>query len=316
MVADPSNAERWPSLPLAAWADTCATLHMWTQIVGKVCLALAPVVNHWWGITFRVTSTGLITPVLPYRGYGIDFDFDFTRHMLSIRTTPGATREIKLEPRSVADFYDEFRGRLRELDIDVRIFARPVEVPVAIPVAEDTEHASYAAAAVEKFGRTLIDADRVMSEFRSRFIGKSSPVHFFWGGFDLAVTRFSGRTAPRHRGGVPNCADWVMEEAYSHEVCSCGYWPNLASEGLFYSYAYPEPEGFKTRSVAPEGVSYDETFGEYMLPYADVRAATDPDALLLELFQSAYEAAADLGSWDRKALERDPRPIGARLGRP
>jgi hypothetical protein len=307
------HEQAWPALPVESWQDTRDTLHMWTQIVGKVCLELAPVVNHWWGITFRVTSTGLITPVLPYRGYGLHFDFDFERHVLSIRTTPGASGQIKLEPRSVADFYEEFRGRLAELDIEVPIYTRPVEVAVAIPFPEDTEHASYDSVAVETFGRTLVDGDRVMSEFKSRFIGKASPVHFFWGAFDLAVTRFSGRRAPRHPGGAPNCADWVMEEAYSHEASSSGYWPGAASEGMFYSYAYPEPEGFKDRSIV--GASYDETWGEFMIDYADVRKASDPDASLLEFFQSTYEAAADLGNWNRKELERDPRVIETRLGR-
>ena len=295
----------WPRLPVADWQDTRDTLHMWTQIVGKVCLSLAPPVNHWWATTFHVTATGLTTPVLPYRGGGIQIDFDFFRHALSIATTTGARRELQLEPRSVADLYREFRARLMELDIDVRMFGRPVEIPVAIPFADDNEHASYDPEAAAAFFRSLVSAERVLSEFRSRFTGKVSPVHFFWGAFDLAVTRFSGREAPRHPGGVPNCADWVMEDAYSHEVSSCGYWPGGADEGIFYSYAYPEPAGFGSSVVEPDAAFYDETLGEFILPYADVRTSGDPDSTLLSFLQSTYGRAADLAQWDRAALEAE-----------
>jgi len=296
-------SESWPELPVAEWGDTRDTLHLWTQIVGKVVLALAPMTNHWWGITFRVSARGLQTPLLPYRGTGLQFEFDFSRHVLTIDSTIGVHREVALAPRSVADFYREFNARLAELDVHVRTQGRPTEMAVAIPFAEDERHASYDAAFATKFWRSLVSADRVLSEFRSRFIGKASPVHFFWGGFDLAVTRFSGREAPKHPGGVPNCPDWVQEEAYSHEVSSCGYWPNNASEGVFYSYAYPEPDGFKAWSIEPDAASYDGGMGEFILPYADVRNAGDPDAMLLSFLQSSYEAAAELASWDRKALE-------------
>jgi hypothetical protein len=296
-------SESWPALPIAEWADTRDTLHLWTQIVGKVALALAPMTNHWWGITFRVSARGLQTPLLPYRGAGLQFEFDLRRHVLTIDTSTGAHREVALGPRSVADFYREFQTRLSELDVHVRTHALPTEVGVAIPFAEDEQHASYDAAFVTKFWQSLVSADRVLSEFRSRFIGKASPVHFFWGGFDLAVTRFSGRPAPKHRGGVPNCPDWVQQLAYSHEVSSCGYWPNGPSEGVFYSYAYPEPDGFKEWSVEPQAAFYDRELGEFVLPYADVRTADDPDAMLLSFLQSTYEAAAEPASWDRKALE-------------
>jgi hypothetical protein len=298
--------EPWPELPAASWQETRDTFHMWTQIVGKVALALAPKINHWWGSTLRVDAAGLHTTLLPYGKRGVDFTFDLNNHVLSIRTTTGQRRELRLEPRSVADFYREFRARLAELDIEVPILARPVEIPVAIPFESDEEHASYDPAAVERFLALLVSADRVLSEFRSRFTGKVSPVHFFWGGFDLAVTRFSGRRAPKHPGGSPNCADWVMEEAYSHEVSSCGYWPaGAGGEGVFYSYSYPEPPGFRAARVLPDSASYDEAFGEFVLPYADIRSAEDPDAAVLAFVQSTYDAAADLADWDRQALEED-----------
>jgi hypothetical protein len=298
------GVDPWPALPISDWQDTRDTLHLWTQIVGKVALSLAPPVNHWWATTLRVTATGLRTPLLPYRGVGIQIGFDFFRHVLSITTTTGARRELKLEPRSVADLYREFRARLTELDVHVRMVPRPVEMPVAIPFADDEEHGSYDSVAVATFFRSLVSAERVLSEFRSRFTGKVSPVHFFWGAFDLAVTRFSGREAPRHPGGVPNCPDWVMEESYSHEVSSCGYWPGGAAEGIFYSYAYPEPDGFRASVVEPDTAFYEEALGEFILRYTDVRTANDPDAALLSFLESTYERAADLADWDRAALER------------
>ncbi len=297
------GVESWPALPLAEWEATRDTLHMWTQIVGKVILALAPPLNHWWGTTLRVSGAGLRSPLLPYRGAGIEMEFDFRRNVLTIDITNGERRELALEPRSVADFYREFRVRLAELDVEVPILGRPVEVPVAIPFAEDEQHASYDPAAATRFWRSLVSADRVFSEFRSRFIGKVSPVHFFWGGFDLAVTRFSGREAPLHPGGVPNCADWVQQQAYSHEVSSCGYWPGRSTEGAFYSYGYPEPPGFQAAAIEPGAAVYDDELGEFVLPYADVRSADNPDAVLLSFLQGTYDAAADLGAWDRGSLE-------------
>jgi hypothetical protein len=293
----------WPRLRVADWQETRDTLHMWTQIVGKACLALAPMVNHWWGVTFHVTASGLTSPLLPHRGGGIDFAFDLQRQALRITTTSDERREIALEPRSVADFYREFKGKLSELGVDLPIMGRPVEIPVAIPFEEDEEHASYDAASVTLFWTSLVSANRILTEFRSRFIGKVSPVHFFWGAFDLACTRFSGRTAPRYPGGVPNCPDWVMELAYSHEVSSCGYWPGGDGEGTFYSYAYPEPEGFQDRVTDPSAAKYDEDLREFVLPYEAVRISSDPDSTLLSFLQSTYEAAAEASSWDRVSLE-------------
>jgi uncharacterized protein DUF5996 len=297
-------ANGWPEIPVAAWEDTRDTLHMWTQVVGKVRLALEPLVNHWWQTTLYVTARGLTTSLMPYGARGIEMEFDFHRHLLDIRTTDGGERQVRLEPRSVADFYAETMARLAELDVVVKIFPLPSEVPVAIPFPEDETHASYDAAYAHRFWLALVQAKRVFTEFRSPFIGKVSPVHFFWGAFDLAVTRFSGRTAPPHPGGIPNCPDWVTQEGYSHEVSSCGYWPGGAGEGVFYAYAYPEPAGFREWPVLPEGASYDAALGEFLLPYEAVRTADDPDDTLLSFLQTTYEAAAELAGWDRAGLER------------
>ena len=271
---------------------------MWTQIVGKVRLALEPNVNQWWSVPLYVNSVGLTTSLMPYDGRGLEIVFDFNDHELLIRTTDGARRSMALYPRSVADFYAEFRSHLDELRIDVPIYACPVEVVDAIPFAEDTAHASYDPDAMHRFWLSLVSAQRVLTRFRSEFRGKASPVHFFWGAFDLATTRFSGRRAAPHPGGVPNCPDWVMTEAYSEEVSSCGYWPGGASEGAFYAYAYPEPAGFRDFVVSPaETAFYDGALGEFVLPYADVRVAADPDAMLLEFLRSSHNAAATLAGW-------------------
>ena len=298
------SAEAWPDLPLSAWMDTRDTVHMWTQVVGKVRLALEPMMNHWWQVPLYVNAHGLTTSLMPYGDRGLEMTFDFHRHVLDIRTTDGASREVALEPRSVADFYTEVMARLVELDILVMILPRPVEVPVAIPFAEDKEHSSYDAEFAHRFWISLVQANRVFTAFRARFTGKVSPVHFFWGAFDLAVTRFSGRTAPRHPGGIPNCGDWVTREAYNREVSSCGYWPGGAEQGSFYSYAYPEPAGFENRPVDPASAGYDDNLKEFILPYHVVRRAADPDATLLSFLQSTYEATAELGGWDRAMLER------------
>lgn len=295
--------EHWPEIPVAAWQDTRDTLHMWTQIVGKVRLALEPVVNHSWQVPLYVNARGLTTSLMPYGPRGVEMTFDLHRHVLDIRTTDGGERLVRLEPRSVADFYAETMARLAEVDVKVEILARPVEVPVAIPFAEDETHAAYDADYAHRFWLSLVQAQRVFSEFRSGFVGKVSPVHFFWGAFDLAVTRFSGREAPLHPGGVPNCADWVMQDAYSHEVSSCGYWPGGAAEGAFYSYAYPEPDGFRDWPVTPEGATYVADLGEYVLPYELVRTSADPDGTLLSFLQTTYEAAAEPAGWDRARLE-------------
>ena len=297
----------WPALPLAQWEATRDTLHLWTQIVGKVRLALEPWVNHSWHVPLYVNARGLTTSLMPVGGRGLEIQFDFCRHVLELSTTDGREERLALEARSVADFYVETMGRLAELDVAVQIWPHPVELPDVIPFPDDTHHASYDPEFAHRFWQSLVQAHRVLTTFRSRFTGKASPVHFFWGAFDLAVTRFSGREAPRHPGGIPNAPDWVMQEAYSQEVSSCGYWPGGADEGVFYAYAYPEPAGFRTWPVEPDGVSYDETLGEFVLPYEVVRTAADPDAVLLSFLQTTYDAAAELAAWDRSRLERATR---------
>ena len=293
----------WPELTLSEWEDTRETFHMWTQIVGKVRLALEPMVNHWWQVPLYVSARGLTTSLMHADATGLEIEFDLIDHQLDLRTSDGRIRRVKLEPRSVASFYEATMAALDELDVRVTMLPRPVEVAESIPFADDERHHAYDAAAVHRFWRALEQAHRVMTRFRAGFMGKASPVHFFWGGPDLAVTRFSGRTAPKHGGGVPNCPDWVQELAYSHEVSSCGFWLGGSAEGSFYSYAYPEPEGFDAWPVTPEPAYYDENLGEFILPYASVRTADDPDSVLLSFLESTYEAAADLGGWDRSALE-------------
>lgn len=301
------NSHTWPSLRVQDWIATRDTLHMWTQIVGKIRLAHAPLVNHWWQVTSYVSPRGLTTSSIPYGNSRLfDIEFDFVDHELRIRTDDGETRLITLEPKSVAEFYREVMQTLDELDLETEIQAKPNEVDPAIPFAEDHEHDSYDADAAHLFWRQLVQADRVMQRFRAHFIGKVSPVHFFWGSFDLACTRFSGRTAPTHPGGAPNCGDWVMVEGYSHELSSCGFWPGGGDEGAFYAYAYPEPDGFAEYPVGPSDAFYSEENGQFLLPYEAVRTASDPDAALTEFLQTSYEAAADLGAWDRAALEQDP----------
>jgi hypothetical protein len=301
--ADTSRNQDWPDLTLSAWEDTRDTFHMWTQVVGKIRLALEPMVNHWWQVPLYVSARGLTTSLMHAGALGVEIEFDLIDHDLDIRTSDGRSRQIALEPRSVASFYAATMAALRDLGIPVTILARPVEVVEAIPFANDEQHHAYDAAAAQRFWRALVQVQRVMVRFRGEFVGKTSPVHFFWGGPDLAVTRFSGRRAPKHPGGVPHCADWVQELAYSHEVSSCGFWPNGSAEGTFYSYAYPQPEGFADWPVTPDAAYYDTQMGEFLLPYAAVRTADDPDAVLLSFFESTYEAAAELGKWDRAALE-------------
>jgi hypothetical protein len=307
-VTAPSGAGAdgsWPDLTLSEWADTRDTLQLWTQVVGKVRLALMPMINHWWQVTLYVSGRGLTTGLMPAGSRGLEIEFDFVEHVLDLRTTDGDRRRVALEPRSVASFYAATMTALDELGVAVRVFPHPQEVADAIPFPEDEVHRTYDGDAAQRFWRALVQCHRVLLEFRSRFIGKVSPVHYFWGGADLAVTRFSGRPAPRHRGGVPNCPDWVQVLAYSHEVSSCGFWPGGDGEGFFYAYAYPEPEGFGDWPV-PAGAHYDAAMGEFLLPYAAVRTAPDPDSLLLDFLQSTYEAAAELARWDRAALEARP----------
>jgi len=298
----------WPSLPLAAWQDTYETLHLWTQILGKIRLALSPQINHWWHSTLYVTPRGLTTSTIPYGTRTFEMSFDFLAHHLQIETSDGITRTIALVPRSVADFYQDVMSTLSAIGIDVQIWTMPQEVQDPIPFEQDYKHAAYDPEYAQRFWRILVQADRIMAAFRSRFIGKSSPVHFFWGSCDLAVTRFSGRGAPEHPGGVPNMADWVTREAYSHEVSSCGFWPGGGAvvEPVFYAYAYPTPEGFPDYPIQPKEAFYSSQMQEFILPYEAVRQADAPDEMLLSFLQSTYEAAANLGNWDRAALERTP----------
>jgi len=298
--------DAWPDIPLAAWRDTFATLHLWTQIVGKIRLAQTPWLNHSWHTTLYVTSRGLTTTPIPYDARTFELEFDFTAHRLDIRSSDGRREEIPLRPQSVAAFHRLVMDGLKRLDIAVRISRRPSEILDPIPFAEDEVHASYDAEYAHRFWRALVQVDRVFKIFRTRFIGKASPVHYFWGAGDFAVTRFSGRRAPQHPGGIPNLPDSVTREAYSHEVSSCGFWPGSGAIDYpaFYSYAYPAPAGFADAQVRPEGAFYSKDYGEFILPYERVARATSPDDTLLEFLQSTYEAAATLGSWDRAALER------------
>jgi hypothetical protein len=297
------RGEGWPELPTLAWQASRDTLHMWTQIVGKIRLELEPMLNHWWQVPLYVNAVGLTTSLMPHESGGLEITFDFQRHELVIETVEGVRSEVGLFPRTVADFYAEFLECLDAVGVHVDIYPVPVEVPVAIPFAEDTEHDAYDAEFVHRFWRSLVSVDKVFKGFRAGFIGKASPVHFFWGSFDLAVTRFSGRPAPRHPGGAPNCPPRVMEQAYSHEVSSCGYWPGGLDEGVFYAYAYPEPPGFRESPVSPSKASFDPSLGEFVLPYAAVRMANDPEGTLMAFLQSSYAAAADLAKWDRASLE-------------
>jgi hypothetical protein len=292
---------------LAPWTDTRDTVHMWTQVIGKVRLALAPMINHWWQVPLYVSARGLTTSLMHTSDRGLEIEFDFIDHQLALRASDGRTRHIPLRPQSVAAFHAAVMAALDDLDVDVRIRPQPVEVPEAIPFADDDVHRSYDADAVQRFWQALLQMERVMTRFRGRFIGKASPVHFFWGSFDLAASRFSGRPAPKHGGGVPNCPDWVQHLAYSHEVASAGFWPGGSEEGSFYAYAYPTPDGYADWPVEPRAAAYDPSLGEFVLPYRDVRTADDPDATLLAFLQTTYEGVAKLAGWDRQALETGDR---------
>lgn len=297
--------DRWPVLVYDEWKETLATLHLWTQIVGKIRLRLTPLVNHWWNVTLYVTARGLTTSAMPYSDdRRLSIDFDFLASRLEIRGCDGELDGFALRPMSVAAFYAELMERLKALNFDVRIHRMPNEIPNAVPFDRDTEHASYDAAYVERFFRVLLQADRLCKEFRAPFMGKASPVHFFWGSFDLAVTRFSGRTAPPHPGGIPNMPDSATREAYSREEQSVGFWPGgPGAEAAFYSYAYPEPPGLASAAVSPPGFWYDG-LREFLLPYEAVRTSSDPSAAVLQFFETTYAAAADLAKWDRASLER------------
>ena len=295
---------RWPALPVAEWAPTRDTLQLWTQVVGKVRLARTPRMSHWWNVPLYVTSRGLTTSMMPAGSVGFEIVFDFIDHELVVTVSDGRRRSLRLAPKSVAVFYAEVMALLDDLGLSTPIWSMPVEIPDAIPFDHDDVHASYDREQVERFWRALVQMDRVFEVFRSGFLGKVSPVHLFWGALDLAVSRFSGRPAPPHPGGAPNCGPHVMHEAYSHEVSSAGYWPGPDGEGVFYSYAYPEPDGFRDHSVAPTAAWFDDSLGEFVLPYEVVRTSVDPDAVLLEFLHSTYAAAADTAVWNRTELER------------
>jgi hypothetical protein len=294
----------WPRLAWSDWSDTATTLHLWTQVVGKIRMRYAPPVNHWWHVTLYVTARGLGTGSIPCEGRAFSIDFDFVNHRLEAMTSDGRTAGFALEPMSVATFYRRTRELLETLGVAVEIRTMPSEVADPIPFEKDYVHASYDATAAHEFWHALVHIDRVFQTFRSRFLGKVSPVHFFWGSFDHAVTRFSGNRAPDHPG-VPILPDWVTREAYSHEVSSAGFWPGGPSmEAMFYSYAYPTPAGFSEQPVRPAEAFFSKEMGEFILPYEAVRQSADPEATLLEFLQSTYEAAASLLHWDRAALER------------
>lgn len=293
--------EAWPNLPLAEWKDTYATLHMWSQVIGKIRLAQSPEVNHWWHVPLYLTARGLTTSPMPYGDGFFEIDFDFIDHRLPIRTSDGREKVIELVPRSVAAFYHEVMAALRSLGMEINIWAMPVEVPDPIPFTEDEQHASYDADQAGRFWRALSQADKVFKDFRGRFIGKCSPVHFFWGSFDLAVTRFSGRPAPEREG-----ADPITREAYSHEVISHGFWPGggAVTGAAFYSYTAPEPAGLSEQPVRPAEAFYSHELKEFLLMYDDVRKADSPESALMDFLQSTYEAGANLANWERAALER------------
>ena len=299
-----SAATDWPELPYADWRDTAATLHLWTQIMGKIRLTLTPWVNHSWQVPLYVTAAGLGTGPIPIGNEILEMEFDFIRHHLGVRTSRGQQAMLALESQSVADFYHRVMDLLGGLGIEVAINDMPNEIPNAIPFPQDGVHATYDGPAAHRFWRALIQADRIFRQFRTAFLGKVSPVHFFWGSFDLAVTRFSGRPAPLHPGGMPGLPDAVVREAYSHEVSSAGFWPgnDAFPHAIFYSYAYPEPAGYRGQPVVP-GARFDPTLGEFILPYEAVQTAGNPDALLLDFLMSTYAAAAACGAWDRAALE-------------
>jgi Family of unknown function (DUF5996) len=305
-------ASQWPELPTAAWRETYATLHLFSQIVGKIRLARAPWLNHSWHVALYVTTSGLTTSPIPDGARTFQIDFDFIQHCLRISTSDGATRQFALAGHSVASFYADVMTALAELGIHIAIDDMPNELPDPIQFSQDRLHSSYDPDAVARFLQILVNVDRVFKQFRTGFLGKASPVHFFWGSFDLAVTRFSGRRAPRHPGGVPHLSDEVACEAYSHEVSSAGFWPGSGAIDYpaFYSYAYPEPAGFRAARVRPDAAFFSEALGEFILPYDAVRTAASADKTLLDFLQSTYEAAADAAKWDRAALECTPGEPG------
>jgi Family of unknown function (DUF5996) len=306
----------WPEPP-SDWEDTRATFHLWTQVIGKIRMACTPLASHWWNTPFYVTARGLTTSLIPHGvGRGFQIDFDLIDHQLVIVTTDGSRRSYPLRPESVAVFYRTVMRLLDDLGMPVQIWTMPVEIADAISFDEDDEHASYDAEQVERFWRTLVESHRVLEIFRSRYLGKTSPVHLFWGALDLATSRFSGHEAPPHPGGAPHCGPHVMLEAYSREVSSAGYWPGPTGSGCYYSYVYPEPPGFRTSPAQPTQATYQPDLGEFTLRYEVVRNATDPDGTLLAFLQSTYDAAAERGGWNRTLLERPHQPLNVRDFRP
>jgi uncharacterized protein DUF5996 len=300
-----STWQVWPPLPLADWRGTRDTLQLWLQIIGKVRMSNTPLINHWWNVPLYVTARGLTTSLMQHQsGEGFQIDIDLREHALHITTVSGPQRSMPLQAMPVSAFYREFLGQLKALGLETHVWPMPVEIPGAIPFPDDDQHTAYDPEQAQRFWLALTRMVPVLERFRSGFVGKASPVHLFWGGLDLATTRFSGRTAPPHPGGVPNCGPHVMREAYSHEVSSCGYWPDGAAEGLFYSYAYPIPPGYADRPVQPPEASWSDELGEFVLPYEAVRTARDPDETLMTFLSSTYEASAVTADWDRKRLER------------
>ena len=300
-----NSSDAWPDLPLAAWSDTCATLHMFMQIVGKVRLTQTPWTNHSWHVTLYVTARGLTTSPIPYGTRTFQIDFDFIDHQLRLATSDGGTGQFPLVPQSVSAFYARLMHEMAKLGLHVRIHLKPNEIADAIPFDRDDTHRAYDREYVNRFWRILVQSERIFTAFRARFVGKCSPVHFFWGAPDLAVTRFSGRSAPAHPGGVPNLPDWVARDAYSHEVSSCGWWPGggPVPHAAFYAYAYPEPAGFSQAPIKPHAAFYSADLSEFILPYEAVRLSPSPDDTLLDFLQTTYEAAADLAKWNRSFLE-------------
>lgn len=294
----------WPSLPLSEWRDTCETLHLWTQVIGKLRIAVTPWLNHSWHVPLYLTARGLSTSPIYVDGRALDVEFDFIDHQLRMRSSDGRRAELALSPRTVAEFYARVMSMLADLGFTIAIDRMPNEIPDAIPFDEDTAHSAYDADHANRFWRALLQSSRVLAQFRTGFLGKCSPVHFFWGSFDLAVTRFSGRRAPLHPGGVPHLPDAVVREAYSHEVSSAGFWPGgNGFDASFYSYAYPEPSGYRSARIEPAAAAFDATLGEFVLPYEAVRAARDPASELMRFLESTYVAAADAANWDRALLE-------------
>ena len=301
-----TSADPWPDLQLPGWLETVKSLTLWAQILGKTRLAHAPMTNHWWQVPFYVTARGLTSSPIPVDHRIIDLELDFVGHRLIGRGSDGSVAKLPLEEQPLASFYAGYVGLLEQLGVDLDIYPYAVEMPERIRLDRDTRLCRYDPVWVERYFRALVQADRLLKEFRGRFVGKASPVHFFWGAFDLAATRFSGRPAPPHPGGFPNVGDWVMRESYSHEVSSAGFWPGDARfpEAAFYAYAYPEPAGFARYPIAPEEAHYEPALGEFVLPYHAVRTASDPDEEVMSFLESSYAAAAELAGWDRPALER------------